>query len=159
MTSKILYFIIFACFSFHAIAQSDFPYFASLKSDKVNLRTGPGERFPIDWIYKRAFLPIEVIDTFEYWYKIRDIDGTEGWVHKKMLSQKRTAITLPNQEHIIYRKESNVSLALAIIRGQIIVTLNKCSSLSDFCKVSFQNIDGYLLKKAMWGIQDGEEIK
>ena len=37
------------------------PRFVSLKSAEVNLRTGPGTRYPIEWVYKRRALPVEII--------------------------------------------------------------------------------------------------
>ena len=33
------------------------PRFASLKADEVNVRTGPGPRYPIEWILKRKGMP------------------------------------------------------------------------------------------------------
>jgi SH3-like domain-containing protein len=41
------------------------PRFASLRSDTVYMRAGPGERFPIEWVYKRKGYPIQIIDSFE----------------------------------------------------------------------------------------------
>ena len=33
------------------------PYFASIKSDKIYMRLGPGEEYPIKWVYHRKGLP------------------------------------------------------------------------------------------------------
>ncbi len=54
------------------------PRFDSLRSGEVNLRTGPGVRYPVDWIYTRREMPVEVIAEFEAWRKNRDWQGTEG---------------------------------------------------------------------------------
>ena len=67
-----------------------FPRFASLRSDTVYMRAGPGERFPIEWVYKRKNFPILITDSFEHWHKVQDIENTQGWIHKSMLSGKRT---------------------------------------------------------------------
>ena len=99
---KFFLFLIFFCLSSNLHAQSPLPRFASLRSNEINLRTGPGERFPIEWVYRRVALPVEIIDEFEHWRKIRDVDNTTGWVHKKMLSNKRTALTLKNKKHTLY---------------------------------------------------------
>ena len=37
------------------------PRFVSLKSDRVNMRKGPGTDYPTAWVYRRAGLPLEVI--------------------------------------------------------------------------------------------------
>ncbi len=155
---RFLLILCFLCICNGVHAQSSLPRFASLRSNEINLRTGPGERFPIEWVYRRVSLPVEIIDEFEHWRKIRDIDNTTGWVHKKMLSGKRTALTLKNKQHTLYKKETIASRPLAYIDGQIIVTLEKCRPESAFCKVSFQKISGYLIKDDLWGVYEEETI-
>ncbi|HKH69397.1 MAG TPA: SH3 domain-containing protein, partial [Reyranella sp.] len=61
------------------------PRFASLRSDEVNVRTGPGPRYPIDWVFKRKAMPVEIVAEFENWRKIRDWQGASGWVHQSLL--------------------------------------------------------------------------
>ena len=55
------------------------PRFASLKSDRINLREGPSKDHKTIWIYQRSGLPIEITAEFETWRRIRDSEGTEGW--------------------------------------------------------------------------------
>ena len=71
------------------------PRFVSLKSDRVNLRQGPGTEYPTAWVFRRAGLPVEVIKEFESWRQVRDAEGTTGWVLGSMLSGRRTAVILP----------------------------------------------------------------
>src|SRR6516165_2302039 len=71
------------------------PRFVSLKSDRVNLRQGPGTEYPTAWVFRRAGLPVEVIHEFEGWREVRDAEGTTGWVLGAMLSGRRTAVVLP----------------------------------------------------------------
>ena len=66
------------------------PRFVSLRSDQVNLRVGPGENYPIQWVLTRKEMPVEIIKEFEHWRMIHDWQGTEGWVHERMVSSKRT---------------------------------------------------------------------
>ena len=68
------------------------PRFISLRADRVNMRTGPGGQYPIEWLYRRRSLPVEVIAEYKNWRKIRDWQGTQGWVHQSMLSRHRTII-------------------------------------------------------------------
>src|SRR5271163_3728839 len=37
------------------------PRFASLRSDKVNVRTGPGAQYPIEWVFERRGMPVEIV--------------------------------------------------------------------------------------------------
>src|SRR6516165_2822675 len=69
------------------------PRFVSLRSDQVNLRVGPGENYPIEWVLTRKEMPVEIVKEFENWRMIRDWQGTEGWVHERMLTGKRAVGT------------------------------------------------------------------
>ena len=68
------------------------PRFVTLSSGKINMRVGPGSRYPIEWVYTRRGMPVEIVAEYELWRKVRDVDGTEGWVLKHMVSSKRGAI-------------------------------------------------------------------
>src|SRR5690606_30718590 len=68
------------------------PRFVTLATDEVNLRTGPGLRYPVKLVIKRSGLPVEIIREFDIWRQVRDVDGEEGWVHKSMLSGRRSVI-------------------------------------------------------------------
>src|SRR4030095_12903685 len=60
------------------------PRFASLRSDEVNVRTGPGTRYPVDWVFKRKGMPVEIVAEYENWRKIRDWKGARGWGHQRV---------------------------------------------------------------------------
>ena len=68
------------------------PRFVSLKSDHVNVRGGPTKDNDVSWIYTRSSLPVEITAEFENWRRIRDSEGSEGWVYQSLLSGKRTAV-------------------------------------------------------------------
>src|SRR5919106_133867 len=68
------------------------PRFVSLGSDEVNLRFGPGETYPIAWILTREGLPVEIVEEFDTWRKVRLHDGDFGWIHGSLLSSRRTVL-------------------------------------------------------------------
>ena len=68
------------------------PRFVSIKTDRVNVRGGPDKDHDVAWIYTRVGWPVEITAEFENWRRIRDSDGTEGWVYHSLLSGKRTAV-------------------------------------------------------------------
>src|SRR5262249_54305526 len=72
------------------------PRFVSLKSDKVNVRSGPTKDHDVTWIYTRAGLPVEITAEFENWRRIRDWEGAEGWVYHSLLSGRRTGLVQPS---------------------------------------------------------------
>lgn len=156
------YFIFFlGLFLIGSISYADeiFPRFASLRVDEVNMRTGPGERFPISWVYKKMGWPVEVLDEFDLWRKVRDIDGTEGWVHRRMISSKRTALTPKDKEIPLYWKHTKASPMVALLKGGLVVDVEFCQSDDALCKVEIQGIKGYVDRTYLWGIYSGEVIK
>ncbi len=74
------------------------PRFASLKTDRVNLREGPSKDHPTKWVYQRAGLPVEITAEFEIWRRVRDSEGVEGWVLHSLLSGRRTALVTPSKK-------------------------------------------------------------
>ena len=68
------------------------PRFVSIKSDEANLRIGSSKNYPIILQYKIKDMPVEIIDEYENWRKIIDIEGNQGWMHKSLLKGNRFAI-------------------------------------------------------------------
>ncbi len=71
------------------------PRFASLRSEPINVRKGPGIRYEVAWVFVKEGLPVEIIQEFDTWRKIRDLDGQEGWIHQNLLSGRRTGYIAP----------------------------------------------------------------
>lgn len=134
------------------------PRFVSLRSDEVNLRAGPGVRYPIDWIYARKDLPVEVIAEFEAWRKIRDWQGTEGWVHQSMLSGRRMMVVLGTQ-HTLRATDSETADAVAMIQPGVTGRIMACPRNRDFCRVEIGQYQGWLRRDDLWGVYKGEWIE
>ena len=132
------------------------PRFISLRSDEVNVRSGPGLTYPIKWVFVKKGFPLEVIAEYEDWRKVRDIQNDEGWVHKVMLSGKRTAYIKANNRNIF--GEANFDSKInAIIDKGVIVDVESCDS--KFCEVEVQGINGYIDIDSLWGVYRGESFK
>ena len=141
------------------------PRYVSLKSDRVNLRQGPGTEYPTAWVYRRAGLPIEVIEEFETWRKVRDSEGTVGWILQSLLSGRRTALVLPWEvkdgnpapQVPLRASDSERSPAVAIVEAGVIADVQGCDGL--WCKVTVGNYRGYVEQKKLWGIYEREVVK
>lgn len=129
------------------------PRFVSLKFDEVNMRTGPGERYPIKWVYKRQFLPVEIIDEYEYWRQIRDMDGETGWVHKNQLSGLRTLVMMKEIQPIRRFPESDAPTLFSAEPG-VVARISRCNS--DYCYVSLSERKGWVAKGGVFGVYDDE---
>lgn len=141
------------------------PRYVSLKSDRVNLRTGPGTDYPTAWVYRRAGLPLEVIKEFEGWRQVRDSDGASGWVLQSFLSGRRTALVLPWEvkpdqpvpQVTIYRSDSDSSRTVVKVEAGVIANIHSCDGR--WCHVSIDQYRGYLEQKKLWGIYENEMVK
>src|SRR6202045_585293 len=105
------------------------PRYVSLKSDRVNLREGPSKDHRTVWIFQRAGLPVEITAEFEVWRKVRDSEGTEGWVLHSLLSGRRTALVAPRRkgtESVLYRKPSLASAPVAKLQPNVIASVKSC---------------------------------
>jgi SH3-like domain-containing protein len=134
------------------------PRFVSLRSDEVNLRSGPGARYPVDWIYTRRDLPVEVIAEFEAWRKIRDWQGSEGWVHQSMLSARRMVVITGPQRHLRADADEKAP-SLAVLDANVMGRLLTCPRAKPYCKIEVNNIQVWLKRDEFWGVYAGEFIE
>jgi SH3-like domain-containing protein len=134
------------------------PRFVSLRATVVNLRTGPGVRYPVDWVYERKYLPIEVIAEFDNWRKIRDVQGTQGWIHQSMLSSRRMFIII-SKMRTLRKKGGTKSLAVAKLATNVIGELKRCPAALGWCEVSAGGFKGWLRRVDFWGVYAQETIK
>ena len=142
-----------------AAAQSEtglpLPRFVSLRADAVNLRTGPGRRYPIDWVYTRTSLPIKIVAEFEGWRQVRTQDGTSGWIHKSLLSGKRT-VAIAGREDRIYREPSKAAQIVAFVEPGVIASLLGCER--GWCRITVDRhrVTGWMPQDVLWGILPNE---
>ena len=136
------------------------PRYVSLKSDRVNLREGPSQDHPTLWVFQRAGLPVEITAESDAWRKIRDSEGTEGWVLKGLLTGRRTALVSPwkKDEILPLRWEiSDIAEVSANIQAGVIGNIKKCNGT--WCRIFGSGFDGYMKQTELWGVYPGEVIE
>jgi SH3-like domain-containing protein len=133
------------------------PRFAALRTDEVNLRRGPGTRYPIDWLYKRRDLPVEIEREFEVWRLIADPDGVKGWVHQATLTGRRTFI-VTGTERVLRRDANDTSAPVARLKAGVIGHIRSCDAGSDWCQMQVGEYRGYLKRDEFWGTLPNEAI-
>ena len=137
------------------------PRYVSLKTDRVNLREGPSKEHRTRWVYQRAGLPVEVTAEFETWRRVRDADGTEGWVLHSLLSGRRTALVAPwskkKDENFPMRSTANEESAV-VARLQPGVVASVASCANTWCRVSVGNINGFIRQERLWGVYPNEKV-
>lgn len=143
------------------------PRYASLKTDRVNLREGPSKDHRTLWVFRRAGLPIEIIAEFETWRRIRDSEGTEGWVLHSLLSGRRTAVvTAPGKDKPavvpLHSRADDLSGEEAKLEAGVIGSVKSCTGA--WCRIIVSlpqrsgDIDGYIRQERLWGVYPKETL-
>ncbi len=131
------------------------PRFVSMRADEVNVRTGPGVRYPIDWVFVRKDMPVEIIGEYDTWRRIRDWTGTSGWVHQSMLSGHRTVMT-SGDISALHKKASSDAPVVARSEAGVVGDLLKCEA--DWCEVELTGHRGWVERSKLWGVYPEETI-
>ena len=134
------------------------PYWASIASGRAMMRTGPGQTYPGTWLYVRPDLPIQVLEIYHDWRKVRDPEGTTGWMLVRLLSDQRTAMirhgagTQPLHEApdaaspIRYRAEQGV-----------VGRISRCTA--GWCLFDVHGRGGYVRAEMIWGVDRNETVR
>jgi SH3-like domain-containing protein len=133
------------------------PRYVSLRADVVNLRAGPGMRYPIDWVYKRVGMPVEILREFDVWRLVETPDGAEGWMHEATLVGRRDAI-ITGHRQTLRAQPSDSARPLAELEPGVIAHILSCAAGSAWCRVQVGDYRGWLPRLAFWGTLPNEMI-
>ena len=135
------------------------PRYVSLKSDHVNVRAGPTKDQDVSWIYTRAGLPVEVTAEYENWRRVRDSEGSEGWVYHSLLSGRRTAVvTMKNKDDLapLYERADSSSAIAARLQAGVLAQVKRCNN--GWCRVTGNGFDGWVEQQRLWGVYADEKL-
>jgi SH3-like domain-containing protein len=135
------------------------PRFVSLKADKVNMHIGPAKTYEVKWLYQRQGLPVEITAEFENWRKIRDAEGTEGWVYHSLLSGKRTGVVITKaMDELVplHAKADAASGVVARLERGVVGTVKHCAA--GWCAFAGRGFEGYIQEMRLWGVYPGEKV-
>ncbi|WP_158598405.1 SH3 domain-containing protein [Notoacmeibacter ruber] len=136
------------------------PRFASLKSSRINMRAGPGRDYRIEWNYRKAGLPMEIIQEYDNWRKVRDASGDEGWIHVSLLTGKRTGMAAPWQKNEMLplrRQPTPDSSLIAQVEAGALGEVVSCDG--EWCIVDYDGYEGYMRQAQIWGVYPSEKIE
>lgn len=141
------------------------PRFVSTSAKPINVRVGPGTRYAVAWEFNKSGLPVEVIQEFDVWRKIKYVDGEEGWIHQNLLSGRRSGITRPfaaGGRTAIYSEPLEGASVRAWLEAGFLVSVKEC--VDGWCEVETPTIDGskkfkgYVVQFELWGVYPDETI-
>ncbi len=126
---------------------SDEIYYLMLKNNTVNVRYGPSFEYPVKHIYKKKYLPLQVIDKKENFRKVIDHMKNSGWIHISQLKKSRSVIIMVEQ--ILFSKASRFSKPVVKLEKGRLLILKKCKK--NWCKVNPENYSGWIEINNVWG--------
>ncbi|HVB16944.1 MAG TPA: SH3 domain-containing protein [Stellaceae bacterium] len=132
------------------------PRWVSLHSDKVNLRTGPGRQYPIEWVLTKRDMPVEIVAQFEHWRHVREWDGTEGWVQEHMVTAKRYVVIDKGGVRALHREPDASSGLVARAEPGVVAQLSECRG--PWCRVAAGDVSGWLRRTDLWGVYPDESV-
>lgn len=144
------------------------PRFVSLKAGQVNMRVGPGKQYAIAWRYMKAGLPLEIVQEYDNWRRVRDAEGDMGWVHSSLLSGTRTAIATPwrqadgNETTVaLFKTNEPGADAIAHLKPGVVGKISKCDGA--WCEFEVTDdkrvLRGYAVQADLWGAYPQETIE
>ena len=141
------------------VSKLPLPRYVSLKSSRVNARIGPGRDYPVTWLYLRPGLPVEVIQEFGLWRRIRDSEGAEGWVYHSLLSGERTSIAAPWLKGKATMIDVHTSPALdaplvARLEPGVVSKVKECGT--GWCEINASDRAGFVRQEDIWGVYPDE---
>lgn len=137
------------------------PRFVTLKRNKVYMRRGPGEDHQIEWTFQRKHMPVEVLNEYEQWRKVRDVDGDEGWINATMLSGERYVLFRKRKSGpirwTIRDKPQPGARAVALVDPGVVAEMKRCPDT--WCQVKAGKYTGWVQRAALWGVLPDETVE
>jgi SH3-like domain-containing protein len=136
------------------------PRFVSLKPDRVNVRGGPTRDHDVTFVYTRAGLPVEITAESDNWRRIRDWEGSEGWVYHSLLSGRRTAVVTPKDKTQLvplYDVADGKGAVVARLQAGVLASVKRCTG--NWCRIAGPGYDGWVVQEQLWGVYPNEKVE
>jgi SH3-like domain-containing protein len=133
------------------------PYWASIASGRAMMRTGPGRNYPGTWLYVRPDLPIQVVEVYQDWRKIRDPDGTTGWMLVSLLADTRTAVVRGSGPRPMHEEASEDSRVRFRAAPGVVGRISRCAD--GWCHFNVRGRSGYIRVADLWGVLAEETVR
>jgi len=137
-----------------APAAADPARYASIRRDQAFLREGPSYAHKVLWVYKRKNYPVMIIGTFDAWRRVKDVDGTVGWMHHTQLSDARTVVFIGFTKSLVREDAKPTARIVAYVEPGVVAKLKACKLA--VCEVETSGVEGWVNKKNIWGVEFSE---
>lgn len=126
-------------------------YFASLRSNETNIRSGPGSNYPIKFTFKLRNLPVRIVSEYDNWCEIEDHEGSRGWVAQNLITKKRHLMTFSKKNIIdLHVKKNETSKVIFHLENYVIGEYLKCEE--SWCSLKINDKKGWVLSSDLYGV-------
>ena len=130
------------------------PRYASIRRDSANMREGPSYNHRILWIYRHKDYPLKIVASFDAWRRVKDVDGTTGWMHHTQLSDRRTVLFIGYTKSPLRQNVEPDAKIVAYAQPGVVARLKACKP--QYCEVEASGTDGWVDKRNIWGVEPSE---
>ncbi len=138
------------------ITKLPLPRYVSLRSGEINVRRGPGLDYRKDWVFRRAGLPVQVVDEYGDWRRIVDQDSAGGWVYHALITGRRTALVTADRVTLLQDPDDAADPVAEAEQG-VVARLIECTPA--WCEIEREGHRGWVRKATIWGVDSDETIE
>ena len=132
-----------------AAQDREVPYWATLRADEINMRVGPSEDFPIEWVYRRKGLPVKVLRVMQGWRFVEDPAGDKGWIVARLLNPARGAIVVGKDVAEMREAPEADARVLWTVEPGVAGALGDCDA--GWCRLDIAGHKGWIRQNRLWG--------
>jgi len=133
------------------------PHYVSQRASEAYLREGPGYAYRVLWVYRHKGMPFLENAGYDIWRRVTAPDGAVGWMSVEMLSDNRTILVTGTGRADIHEDEAPDSKVVGRADPGAVLKLKACAE--NACRVASGDVDGWILKSRIWGVDANEILK
>ncbi len=119
----------------------------TVASDIANIRSGPGTKHDIIWNVEKHH-PLFILEKSGHWYRFRDFEGDEGWIHDSLLTKTPAVITIKDTCNIRSGPGTNNTILFTVEKGIPFKVLKK---QENWIQIEHADGDqGWIHKSLVW---------
>ena len=116
-------------------------------SDIANIRSGPGTKYDIIWNVEK-YHPLFILEKSGNWYRFRDFEGDEGWIHNSLLKDIPAAITIKDTCNIRSGPGTNNAILFTVEK---VIPFKVLKKQGDWVQIEHADGDqGWIHKSLVW---------
>lgn len=93
-----------------------FAEYLTVQVPSANVRSGPGPTADLLWRVEK-YHPLDIVEKKGDWYRFRDFEGDEGWIHKDLVSNAPAVIIKKDKTNIRSGPDMKADIVFTVEKG------------------------------------------